>query len=166
MATDGQASFVFFIYSDIQWGIANIGFSAGDGVRFFMVPGALTSQTRNIENGSNVNVSGLYIYRVDQNTVFEPGTFTIDISLERSFYFVNESSGFVEVCAVLRGLGVAEGIITVDILTESISATGSDGIIDSGSGSGSGFSGCKLYYTHSLHKLVQLHYRAPIYLHK
>ena len=73
MATDGQASFVFFIYSDVQWGIANIGFNAGDGVRFFMVPGALTPQTRNIENGSNVNVSGLYIYRVDQNTVFEPG---------------------------------------------------------------------------------------------
>jgi len=49
---------------------------------------------------------------------------TIDISLERRDYFVNESSGFVEVCAILNGLGVAEGIITVDILTESISATG------------------------------------------
>jgi len=73
MATDGQASFVFLIYSNITWGIANIGFNAGDGVRSFMVPGALTSQTRNIENGSNVNISGLYIYRVDQNTVFEPG---------------------------------------------------------------------------------------------
>ena len=73
MATDGQASFVIFIYSDIQWGIANIGFNAGDGVRFFMIPGALTSQTRNIENGSNVNIPGMYIYRVDQNTVIEPG---------------------------------------------------------------------------------------------
>ena len=73
MATDGQASFVFFIYRNITWGIANIGFNAGDGVRFFMVPGALTSQTRSIENGSNVNILGLYIYRVDQNTVFEPG---------------------------------------------------------------------------------------------
>ena len=72
MATDGQASFVFFIYSDIQWGIANIGFNAGDGVRFFMVPRALIS-TENIEMGSNVNIPGLYIYRVDQNTVFEPG---------------------------------------------------------------------------------------------
>jgi len=49
---------------------------------------------------------------------------TIYISLERSNYLVNESSGFVEVCAVLEGLGVAEGIITMDILTESISATG------------------------------------------
>ena len=73
MATNGQASFVFFIYRNITWGTANIGFNAGDGVRFFMVPGALTSQTRSIENGSNVNILGLYIYRVDQNTVFEPG---------------------------------------------------------------------------------------------
>jgi len=72
MATDGQASFVFFIYSDIQWGTANIGFNAGDGVRFFMVPRALIS-TENIEMGSNVNIPGLYIYRVDRNTVFEPG---------------------------------------------------------------------------------------------
>ena len=44
--------------------------------------------------------------------------------MERSNYAVNEASGFVEVCAVLNGLGVEEGIITVDILTESISATG------------------------------------------
>ena len=49
---------------------------------------------------------------------------TIQISLERSNYSVNESSGFVEVCAVLNALGSEEGIITVDVLTESISATG------------------------------------------
>ena len=72
MATDGQAAFVFFIYSSIEWGIANIGFNAGDGVRSFMVPGALTSQTMNIDMGSNVNISGLYIYRVDQNVISEP----------------------------------------------------------------------------------------------
>ena len=72
MATDGQATFVFFIYSSIEWGIANIGFNAGDGVRSFMVPGALTSQTMNIDMGSNVNISGLYIYRVDQNVISEP----------------------------------------------------------------------------------------------
>jgi len=72
LATDSQASFVFFIYSDIQWGTANIGFNAGDGVRFFMVPGALTSQTRSIKNGSNVNIPGTHIYRVDQHLVFGP----------------------------------------------------------------------------------------------
>ena len=72
LATNGQVSFVFFIYNDIQWGTANIGFNAGDGERLIMTPGALTSQTTNIENGSNVNIPGTYIYRVDQHLVFGP----------------------------------------------------------------------------------------------
>jgi len=71
MATDSQVSFVFFIYGNITWGTANVGFNAGDGLRFFMVPGALTSQTRNIEMGSNVNIPGLYVFRVDQRFVFD-----------------------------------------------------------------------------------------------
>ena len=66
-------TFVFFIYGDIQWGNgdiqwgngANIGFSAGDGTSSFMVPGALTNQVLNIDEGSNVGVTGVYIYRVD-----------------------------------------------------------------------------------------------------
>ena len=66
IAANGQETFVFFIYDDIQWGAgANIGFNAGDGTRSFMVPGALTNQTLTIEDGSNVDVTGLYIYRVD-----------------------------------------------------------------------------------------------------
>ena len=65
-ADDQQVTFVFFIYGDIQWSDgANIGFNAGDGVKFFMDPGALTHQTLNIDEGSNVGVTGLYIYRVD-----------------------------------------------------------------------------------------------------
>ena len=72
MATDGQATFVYFIYTNIEWGTSNIGFNAGDGVRSFMLPGALTFQTRNVEMGSNVDMPGVYIYRVDQNMVFEP----------------------------------------------------------------------------------------------
>ena len=59
-------TFVFFIYGDIQWSSgANIGFNAGDRFSFFMVPGALTNQTLNIDEGSNVGVTGLYIYQVD-----------------------------------------------------------------------------------------------------
>ena len=59
-------TFVFFIYGDIQWGSgANIGFNAGDGMRSFMVPGALTNQVLNIDEGSNVGVTGVYIYRAD-----------------------------------------------------------------------------------------------------
>lgn len=45
------------------------------------------------------------------------------LSLERNSYFVNEATGFVEVCAVLNGLG-EEGVITATILTEGNSATG------------------------------------------
>ena len=50
------------------------------------------------------------------------------ISLEQSSYNVSEGSGFVEVCADLEGLGVEEGDITVNIFTESISATGKPSI--------------------------------------
>jgi len=56
--------------------------------------------------------------------LFLTGISFVIISLERSNYTVNEASGFVEVCAVLEGLEMAEGIVTMDILTESISATG------------------------------------------
>ena len=69
MATDGQLSFAFFVYGDIEWGTANIGFNAGDNRRSFMAPGALTSSARNIETTSNVNRTGLYIYRVDLTTI-------------------------------------------------------------------------------------------------
>ena len=67
MATDGDMSFVFLIYTDIQWGSgAQIGFNAGDGNRSFTVPGALTSQTLNFETMSNIGVPGVFIYRVDE----------------------------------------------------------------------------------------------------
>ena len=66
-------TFVFFIYGDIQWGPgASIGFDAGDGTRYFMVPGALTNKTLNIDEGSNVDVTRLYIYRVDLCSVLGP----------------------------------------------------------------------------------------------
>ena len=73
IATDGQQTFVFFIYGDIEWGDdANIGFDAGDSVRSFMLPGALTNQSINVEDGSNVDVRGLYIYRVDLPSILDP----------------------------------------------------------------------------------------------
>lgn len=72
LVTDGQMSFVLFIYGEIQWGFANVGFNAGDGTRFFMVPGALTADAISIETDSNVGLPGLYIYRVDLIEVLEP----------------------------------------------------------------------------------------------
>ena len=71
IATDGQVSFVLYLYSNIEWGFANIGFNAGDNVRSFMLPGARTFQIRNVENGSNVDIPGLYIYRVDRRLVLD-----------------------------------------------------------------------------------------------
>ena len=66
IATDGQRTYAFFIYGDIEWGDgATVGFNAGDGVRFIVV----TTQPLDVETGSNVGITGLYINRVD---LFDP----------------------------------------------------------------------------------------------
>ena len=63
-------TFVFFIYGDIQWGDnALIGFFPD----FDAIQGSRTSQTLNIDEGSNVNVIGVYIYRVDLCSELGPG---------------------------------------------------------------------------------------------
>ena len=72
IATDGQQTFVFFIYGDIEWGFANIGFNAGGDIRSFMVPDALSFDSVDIEQGSNVGRRGVYIYRVDQCSIIGP----------------------------------------------------------------------------------------------
>ena len=56
-------------------------------------------------------------------TCISTGNITVILSLERNSYFVNEATGFVEVCVVLNGLG-EEGVITATILTKGNSATG------------------------------------------
>ena len=69
--TDGDLSFSLFSYGDIQWGEGeNIGFRSLD--RDFYVPGAFTAATVDIKKTSNVGVPGLYIYRVDQESIIEP----------------------------------------------------------------------------------------------
>ena len=66
-------TFVFFIYGDIQWGnAASIGFNAGDGTRSFVNQHALSRQALDIDEESNVNVTGVYIYRVDLCSVLGP----------------------------------------------------------------------------------------------
>ena len=73
MATDGEKSFVFFTYTDIQWGEATIGFDAGDGMRGFTLPGSLTTDIQDVEDGSNVGVEGVYAFRVDLSEIVGPG---------------------------------------------------------------------------------------------
>ena len=73
VVADQQMTFVFFIYGDIQWGTgAIIGFIPRDVTWSFWVPGSQTNQTLNIDEGSNVGVTGVYIYRVDLCSVLGP----------------------------------------------------------------------------------------------
>lgn len=73
LSTDGQVSFVFFLYFDVRTGEAVIGFNAGDGVRFFILPGSLTNATQEIEESGNVGIEGYYAYRVDLPEIVSPG---------------------------------------------------------------------------------------------
>ena len=66
LATDGMKSVSIFIYHDIQWGSnAQIGFNLGDGLLSYTLPEALTSQTIDIDQLSNVGRMGVFAFRID-----------------------------------------------------------------------------------------------------
>ncbi len=68
MGTDGQLSYVTFLYDDIQWtdsGRALAGINGSDGVRSVTLPGSGTEDIRNLTTTSNVGVEGVWMYRVD-----------------------------------------------------------------------------------------------------
>jgi hypothetical protein len=71
LATDGNTTYVLFIYDDIQWGNNKnvIGFNAGDLMRSYTLPESQTARTiLNLENSSNVGIPGVYVFRVDQES--------------------------------------------------------------------------------------------------
>ena len=77
IATDGNSTYVLFLYRDIQWGDAgtSVGFNAGDGVRGFNVPEAFGDfDILSLESTSNVGLEypGVHMYRVDQSGVIQP----------------------------------------------------------------------------------------------
>ena len=88
LITDGECSFVTYLYADrlIQWttgdasggdgGLggtpAQAGLDAGDQVRSFSIPGSQTPAIINIDRTSNVGVPGQWTFRVDQNDVAQP----------------------------------------------------------------------------------------------
>ena len=64
LATNGNQSFVAFIYRDIQWGgNVQIGFNAGDG-RGYYSP-LMLADVQDIGRASNVMAPGVYVYRTD-----------------------------------------------------------------------------------------------------
>ena len=92
LVTDEVRSFTLFHYADgqIRWttgtasggrdGVggteAQVGFNAGDGVRFFSVPGSQTSDIINIDTTSNVGVAGVWVFRVDAEEMVPPTSCT------------------------------------------------------------------------------------------
>jgi len=89
LATDGLQSFVIFLYADgeIQWttgdasggsgGLggtpAQVGFNAGDGIRYAAIPQSRTNEILNIASTSNIGVPGIWVFRTDEDAVVIAG---------------------------------------------------------------------------------------------
>ena len=77
LATDEIRSYTFLLYHQIEWTFAistsgisgQAGFNAGDGFVFEMLPYSRTSRINELVNLSNVNVAGLFVFRVDTDTI-------------------------------------------------------------------------------------------------
>jgi hypothetical protein len=96
LMSDGTYSFVSFLYADglIQWTTGDAsggtnglggtpaqgGFNAGDGARFFSIPGSQTSAILNVYNTSNVGIPGVWTFRVDQNDIAQAPTTSMSIA--------------------------------------------------------------------------------------
>ena len=93
LVTDGDKSFVFFSYGDISWsgnGRVYIGYESGN--TSYTLPQTFNNETaEDIETTSNVGVTGLYVYRVDQDDIIHP---TNDITCEGDTEDIVSSSGF------------------------------------------------------------------------
>ena len=62
-------SFVMFLYADgeLQWANnALAGINAGDGINSITIPGSLTPNILNVSQTSNVNISGIWMFQVNE----------------------------------------------------------------------------------------------------
>ncbi|NXG14871.1 SNED1 protein, partial [Grallaria varia] len=86
LITDGKLSFTIFNYESIAWttgmhassggdfaglgGIAaQAGFNAGDGKRYFNIPGSRTDDIADVEMTTNVGIPGRWVFRIDDAQV-------------------------------------------------------------------------------------------------
>lgn len=77
LTTDGSRSFSVFLYPQggVNWinstssssAYAQAGFNKGDGVNYVHVPGSRTPAIANLAQTSNVDIRGMWIFRVDQS---------------------------------------------------------------------------------------------------
>ena len=71
LASSHNGSFAIFVYDDIQWPApdddeALAGINAGDGINHITVPGSLTTSISDIEETSNIDVPGVWVFRVGE----------------------------------------------------------------------------------------------------
>ncbi|KAK2166193.1 hypothetical protein NP493_1334g01015 [Ridgeia piscesae] len=88
LITNGRHSFTIFNYGNISWttgeasggtlGLggtpAQVGFNAGDGERYFSVPGSRTDSIADVETTTNVGLRGRWMFRIDDVSVEDPGS--------------------------------------------------------------------------------------------
>ena len=76
LARSGSQSYAIYLYADglIQWASGAIGsdaalagYDAGDGVTSFTVPVSQTDDIIDIVSTSNVNVPGMWVFRLDED---------------------------------------------------------------------------------------------------
>ncbi|XP_077865051.1 uncharacterized protein LOC144350857 [Saccoglossus kowalevskii] len=87
LTSNGHQSFAIFNYVNIEWttgmssggdeyGLggtpAQVGFNVGDGVNFFSVPLSMQPEVVDIEETTNVDIQGRYVFQVDAQTIVEP----------------------------------------------------------------------------------------------
>ena len=54
--------------------LLQVGFNAGDGVRYFSVPGSRTASIVDVETTTNVGLRGRWMFRIDDVSVEDPGS--------------------------------------------------------------------------------------------
>lgn len=75
IATDGNQTYVLYLYQDIQWGNerTTVGFNSGDPTRFYNLPESLFGDlVLNLESLSNIGRPGIFAFRVDQEEIILP----------------------------------------------------------------------------------------------
>ncbi|KAL8173656.1 UNVERIFIED_CONTAM: hypothetical protein K2H54_014179 [Gekko kuhli] len=81
LTTDGTSSFAMFNYEEINWTtgtasggdpltglggvMAQAGFNGGNNTNYFSIPGSRTAEIVNIEETTNVNLPGRWVFRID-----------------------------------------------------------------------------------------------------
>ena len=69
IASDGEMTFVLFLYEDIQWSNNNtrIGFDSGTGIGYNL-PQEILNNLLNLGNLSNIERPGIFVFRVDEDS--------------------------------------------------------------------------------------------------